>query len=124
MELEGKVIAIIGDNLNSSFNLKKEVYILDNIKKHTDKNKILEALKMVNLVEDYLLKKSNDLSNTIGRFNNVRAISFSVSPFSLDTFSCFISSALFNNDFILIVEYSRYGPVLPSKSENFSISNI
>ncbi|MBO4600895.1 MAG: ATP-binding cassette domain-containing protein [Bacilli bacterium] len=63
MELEGKVIAIIGDNLNSSFNLKKEVYILDNIKKHTDKNKILEALKMVNLSEDYLLKKSNDLSN-------------------------------------------------------------
>ena len=63
MEIKGKVIAAIGANLNFNRNLNKEIYIFDKIPKFTRKEKILEALKMVNLTEDYTLKKSNDLSN-------------------------------------------------------------
>ena len=64
MEVKGQVFAYIGDNIYSSINIKKEVYVLENIKKYTNSKKIIEALKMVNLNEDYLLKKSNDLSNS------------------------------------------------------------
>lgn len=63
MELKGKISAVVGDLSIPIADLKKEVYVLDNINKYTDKKKIVEALKMVNLDEDYLLKKSNDLSN-------------------------------------------------------------
>ena len=64
MEVKGQVFAYSGDNIYSSINIKKEVYVLENIKKYTNSKKIIEALKMVNLNEDYLLKKSNDLSNS------------------------------------------------------------
>lgn len=63
MEVKGTISAVIGDLAIPIADLKKEVYVLDNINKYTDKKKILEALQMVNLDEDYLLKKSNDLSN-------------------------------------------------------------
>ena len=64
MEVKGKIYAYIGDNIYTTFKQKKEVYVLDNIKKYSDSKKIIEALKMVNLSEDYLIKKSNDLSNS------------------------------------------------------------
>lgn len=63
MEKIGRIYAIIGDNTLYAENIKKEIYILDHINKYTKKDKIDEALKMVNLNEDYLLIKSNDLSN-------------------------------------------------------------
>lgn len=63
MEIKGKISAVIGDLTIPIADLRKEVYVLDNINKYTDKKKIVEALQMVNLDEDYLLKKSNDLSN-------------------------------------------------------------
>ena len=72
MEVKGKIYSYICDDIYSTLNLKKEVYILDNIKKYADTKKILEALKMVNLSEDYLLKKSNDLSNT--EYNKLRLV--------------------------------------------------
>ena len=62
MELKNGIYAIIGDKSYSTINQKKEIYILDNLDKYADKNKIIEALKMVNLNEDYLLRKSNNLS--------------------------------------------------------------
>lgn len=61
MEVRGKVFGVIGDKY-STINQGKEVYVLDHINKYTNKDKIIEALKMVNLSEDYLLKKSNNLS--------------------------------------------------------------
>ena len=73
MEVKGRIYSYIGDNIYSTFNLKKEIYVLDNIHKYSDTKKILEALKMVNLSEDYLLKKSNDLSNT--EYNKLRLVS-------------------------------------------------
>jgi len=63
MELKGKISSIIGDDTFSLLNKKKEVYVLESINKYTKKKKIVEALNMVNLNEDYLLRKSNDLSN-------------------------------------------------------------
>ena len=63
MEVKGKICAIAGDNIYPSINFKKEIYVLDEIQNKTYKNKIIEALKMVNLNEEYLLKKSNDLSD-------------------------------------------------------------
>ena len=62
MELKNGIYAIIGDKSYSTINQKKEIYILDNLDKYADKNKIIEALKMVNLNEGYLLRKSNNLS--------------------------------------------------------------
>ena len=64
MEIEGKTICIIDSNLKSTKINNKEIYILDTLPKKTKKEKVLEALKMVNLTEDYILKKSNDLSNS------------------------------------------------------------
>ena len=64
MEIEGKTICIIDSNLKSAKINNKEIYILDTLPKKTKKEKVLEALKMVNLTEDYILKKSNDLSNS------------------------------------------------------------
>jgi len=63
MELKGRICAVVGDLNIPIADLKKEVYVLDNINKYTEKKKIIEALRMVNLDEEYLLKKSNDLSN-------------------------------------------------------------
>lgn len=63
MEVKGKICAIIGDKY-SRLDKRKEVYILGDIDKYTEKEKIIEALSMVNLTEDYLLKKSNNLSTT------------------------------------------------------------
>ncbi len=63
MEIEGKVIAIIDNSFNSYRHYKKEIYIFDNLPRSIKKDKVIEALKMVNLNEDYILKKSNDLSN-------------------------------------------------------------
>lgn len=62
MELKGKISVIIGEHDYTTINQKKEVYVLENINKYTDKEKICEAIKMVNLTQDYLLKKSNNLS--------------------------------------------------------------
>jgi ABC-type dipeptide/oligopeptide/nickel transport system ATPase subunit len=73
MEVRGRIYSYIGNNIYSTFNIKKEVYVLDNIHKYSDTKKIIEALKMVNLNEDYLLKKSNDLSNT--EYNKLRLVS-------------------------------------------------
>ena len=64
MEIEGKTICIIDSNLKSTKINNKEIYILDTLPKKIKKEKVLEALKMVNLTEDYILKKSNDLSNS------------------------------------------------------------
>lgn len=62
MEIKGKVIATVGVNLtNKSSN--KEIYVFDKIPKFTKREKIVEALEMVNLSEEYIVKKSNDLSN-------------------------------------------------------------
>ena len=90
MEVKGRIYSYIGDNILSTFNLRKEVYILDNIHKYTDKKKILEALKMVNLSEDYLLKKSNDLSNS--EYNKLR-----------------LASDLVNNEKLIILDYFDRG---------------
>lgn len=90
MEISGKIYSYIGDNIFSSFNIKKEVYILDHINKYSDSKKILEALKMVNLSEDYLLKKSNDLSNT--EYNKLR-----------------LASDLVNNEKMIILDYFDRG---------------
>lgn len=90
MEIKGKIYSYIGDNIYSTFNLKKEVYVLDNIHKYSDTKKIIEALKMVNLSEDYLLKKSNDLSNA--EYNKLRLV-----------------SDLVNNEKIIILDYFDKG---------------
>lgn len=90
MEIKGRIYSYIGDNILSTFNLKKEVYILDNIHKYSDTKKILEALKMVNLSEDYLLRKSNDLSNT--EYNKLR-----------------LASDLVNNEKMIILDYFDRG---------------
>ena len=75
MELKGKISVIIGEHNYTTLNQKKEVYVLENIDKYTNKDKIIEALKMVNLDEDYLLKKSNNLStveyNKLSLVNNL-----------------------------------------------------
>lgn len=63
MEVKGKIYAIIGDKY-SKLEPRKDVYVLGDIDKYADKDKIVEALSMVNLSEDYLLKKSNNLSTT------------------------------------------------------------
>lgn len=90
MEVKGKIYSYIGDNIFSTFNVKKEVYILDHIKKYSDNKKILEALKIVNLNEDYLLKKSNDLSNS--EYNKLR-----------------LASDLVNNEKLIILDYFDKG---------------
>lgn len=90
MEVKGKIYSYIGDNIYSTLNLKKEVYVLDNIKKYSDTKKILEALKMVNLTEDYLLKKSNDISNT--EYNKLRLV-----------------NDLVNNEKVIILDYFDRG---------------
>lgn len=90
MEVKGKIYSYIGDNIFSTFNIKKEVYILDHIKKYSDTKKILEALKIVNLNEDYLLKKSNDLSNS--EYNKLR-----------------LASDLVNNEKLIILDYFDKG---------------
>ena len=90
MEVKGRIYSYIGDNIFSTFNIKKEVYILDHIKKYSDTKKILEALKIVNLNEDYLLKKSNDLSNS--EYNKLR-----------------LASDLVNNDKLIILDYFDKG---------------
>lgn len=90
MEVTGKIYSYIGDGIFSTFNLKKEVYILDHINKYTDSKKILEALKIVNLSEDYLLRKSNDLSNT--EYNKLR-----------------LANDLINNEKIIILDYFDKG---------------
>lgn len=90
MEVKGKIYSYIGDNIYSTFNVKKEVYILDHIKKYSDTKKILEALKIVNLNEDYLLKKSNDLSNS--EYNKLRLV-----------------SDLVNNEKLIILDYFDKG---------------
>lgn len=64
MEIEGKVISIIDHNIKPNIGNNKEIYIFDSLPKNTKRDKVLEALKMVNLSEDYILKKSNDLSNS------------------------------------------------------------
>lgn len=61
MEVKGIIFGVIGDKY-STINQRKEVYVLEHIDKYANKDKIIEALKMVNLSEDYLLKKSNNLS--------------------------------------------------------------
>ena len=63
MELTGKIISIIGKDVPSLININKEVYVFDKVNRFSSKDRILEALKMVNLDEDYISKKSNDLSN-------------------------------------------------------------
>ena len=90
MEVKGKIYSYIGDNIFSTFNVKKEVYILDHIKKYSDNKKILEALKIVNLNEDYLLKKSNDLSNS--EYNKLR-----------------LAGDLVNNEKLIILDYFDKG---------------
>lgn len=90
MEVTGKIYSYIGDGIFSTFNLKKEVYILDHINKYTDSKKILEALKIVNLSDDYLLRKSNDLSNT--EYNKLR-----------------LANDLINNEKIIILDYFDKG---------------
>lgn len=62
MEIKGKVIATVGVSLTNK-TINKEIYIFDKIPKFTKREKIVEALKMVNLSEEYIVKKSNDLSN-------------------------------------------------------------
>lgn len=90
MEIRGKIYAYIGDNIYNSINIKKEVYILEKIKKNTKSKKIIEALQMVNLNEEYLLKKSNDLSNN--EYNKLR-----------------LASDLINNEKIIILDYFERG---------------
>ena len=90
MEVKGRIYSYIGDNIYSTFNIKKEVYILDHINKYTDTSKIIEALKMVNLSEDYLLRKSNDLSNT--EYNKLR-----------------LASDLVNNEKLIVLDYFDKG---------------
>ena len=68
--LKGGIYSYIGDNIYSTFSLKKEVYVLENINNYAKTSRIIEALKMVNLSEDYLSKKSNNLSNT--EYNKLR----------------------------------------------------
>ena len=90
MEVKGKIYSYIGDNIYSSFNTKKEVYVLENINKYTNTKKILEALKMVNLSDDYLLKKSNDLSNC--EYNKLK-----------------LASDLINNEKVILLDYFDKG---------------
>lgn len=90
MELKGRIYSYIGDNIYSTFKLKKEVYVLDNINKYSDSKRIVEALKMVNLSEDYLTKKSNDLSNS--EYNKLR-----------------LATDLINNEKIIILDYFDRG---------------
>lgn len=63
MELKGKISVLVGDINNSLVDNGKEVYVLEHVDKYTKSSKIIEALSMVNLSQDYLLMKSNDLSN-------------------------------------------------------------
>ena len=90
MAVKGRIYSYIGDNIYSLFNTKKQVYVLENIKKYSDSKKIYEALKMVNLSEDYLLKKSNDLSNT--EYNKLR-----------------LASDLINDEELIILDYFDKG---------------
>ena len=90
MAVRGRIYSYIGDNIYSLFNTKKQVYVLENIKKYSDSKKIYEALKMVNLSEDYLLKKSNDLSNT--EYNKLR-----------------LASDLINDEELIILDYFDKG---------------
>lgn len=90
MEVKGRIYSYIGDNIYSTFKLKKEVYVLDNIKKYSDSKRIVEALKMVNLTEDYLTKKSNDLSNS--EYNKLR-----------------LATDLVNNEKMIILDYFDRG---------------
>ena len=90
MEVKGKIYSYIGDNIYSTFKIKKEVYVLEQIHKYADSKKILEALKIANLSEDYLTKKSNDLSNT--EYNKLR-----------------LAIDLVNNEKIIILDYFDKG---------------
>ena len=64
MEKVGRITALIGDYKLRVINRQKKAYVLEDVSKHISKKKVIEALKMVNLTEDYLLKKSNDLSDS------------------------------------------------------------
>ena len=80
----------------------------------------------MNSATSFIDLESYDLFSTKGSCNNVNNISLSV---LLDSTEYLLNSipssfALFNKDLILIVEYNRYGPVLPSKSVNLFISKI
>lgn len=63
MELKGKISVLVGDINSSLIDNNKEVYVLEHVDKYAKSSKIVEALSMVNLSQDYLLMKSNDLSN-------------------------------------------------------------
>lgn len=62
MEIKGKIISTIGANLDYLRKTNKEIYIFDKLPQFIKKKKVVEALKMVNLDEEYIVKKSNDLS--------------------------------------------------------------
>lgn len=64
MEKTGLIRAVIGDVKLNVINHNKKAYILEDLSKRISKKKIIEALSMVNLNEDYLLKKTNDLSDS------------------------------------------------------------
>ena len=67
--------------------------------------------------------ESSELFIIVVNSNNDSIIFFSVSLVIDVALLYVISWALLNNDFILIVEYSKYEPVFPSRSANFSSSN-
>ena len=60
----GKISAIISDNKKIAKTVVKESYVLEKLDKYIKKEKIIESLKMVNLDEDYINKKSIDLSDS------------------------------------------------------------
>ena len=125
MELAGRISAIVGDNLLLDSNFKKEVYIFDSVKRNVDKAKVCEALKMVNLSEDYMLKKSNDISDS--EYNKLcfaRDLSNKEKLIYLDYFErglCFKEREYFKK---LIKKLSKtYGISFIIRSNDFSFCN-
>ena len=122
MELSGKIIAIIGSNVPSLSSINKEVYVFDNLSRFISKDKVLEALKMVNLSEDYISKKSNDLTNS--EYNKLllaRDLINKESIIYLDYFEkglCFKEREYFKK--LIMKLAKRYGLTFIIKTNDFS----